>query len=192
MKKKLSKQEKFDLELIYKPLFSTVSSIELSSFKDDKAFINKFVDFIDEIYKNDLDATYTFLVDYEDFINWYRVTNVAHAFINQDPVRFADMFHDQFDLETRCWERLCHNYFFHSNEEFIRKYKDKLDWVLISGYHDFTPEFLYEMKDYIDMDVILKNIDKRHKIYSFIRTFMETHLNDFINDYRNDKLGEKL
>jgi len=36
MKKKLSKQEKFDLELIYKPLFSTVSSIELSSFKDDK------------------------------------------------------------------------------------------------------------------------------------------------------------
>jgi hypothetical protein len=58
-------------------------------------------------------------------------------------------------------------------ESFIRKYKDELDWYYISTFGSLSASFIFEMKDYIDFDILMENENISEETKSEIKTLKE-------------------
>lgn len=58
-------------------------------------------------------------------------------------------------------------------ESFIRKYKDELDWHYISTFGSLSASFIFEMKDYIDFEILMENENISEETKSEIKTLKE-------------------
>jgi len=171
----LTKKQKFELEMIYKPmilegakpLIPKQNLIKLQEFKGIKL--------VDEIVKGYLgcftkDDLFLFLSEFDDIVNWRDVVlnagyTDAVGSSRDNFIEFLDCFKEQLSLDEKCWHIISMKYDVNSNEDIIRRFKDYLDWEVISKRHKFSLDFLVEMKDYVDKKVFFNSLlyDKEMK-----------------------------
>lgn len=92
--------------------------------------------------------------DYEDWRRWGKHANWAWAAKNHR--KMCTPFNEEFTREMAdyiCWDWTWEQI---KDINFIREYKDKLNWKLLSQYYPFTKEQLKEFEDYIVWDYIAK------------------------------------
>jgi len=191
----LTKEQKFNLNIIYKPkLFNSFStqSIQLSALerleKDDKFLLRCITERLNLVFLADSESLYKFLDEYKEQLNWNEVlknltyevhidhtnnvkTNVT---LNKILPRYSQYF------SSNCWNYITQE-FRHGDEDLIREYKDKLNWNYLSKYYDFSLEFMKEMVDYINMkhffnhnNVYYESITTRNRLLKFLKT----HINE--------------
>ena len=68
------------------------------------------------------------------------------------------------------WSKMCCDYIF--TEDFMRKYKDKVDWQTIVIHHKLREKFIEEMFIYIKPYM-------GHLVYSTSKKFRKRHSKDF-------------
>lgn len=66
---------------------------------------------------------------------------------------------DQIETDTInvSWYTISHKY--NLNEEFISKYKDKLNWIYISECQKLSEEFIYKHKEYMHLYMFIRRDD---------------------------------
>jgi len=186
MKRRLTKKEKFNIDIFYRPflvnrrnkrtgfIFQYENNFEsLSHLKILEIFSR---DYLDDYFKNkDKDEFYMFLNDYEDLLNWRaiipRALNLAVNF--KDVVNFVDCFKEYFDDVS--WKNTSRKYECFHNNEFLRKFKDKLDWEFITRNRWFEPEYLLEFKDYIDFNHIFEHLHVRGDFRYLVKDYGREH-----------------
>jgi len=206
MRRKLTKQEKFDIDLFYRPylidrrnkitssgslLYEYEKKIEQHSHLRVLEIFSE--NFSDYFKGKDKDEFYLFLSDYGDLLNWKKIllpiVNLAH-YEFKDLVNCIDSFKEYLNSET--WGMLSRDYKCYENIEFLRKFKDKLDWEEITKRRHWNNlELLLEFKDYVDVYQLFKGIDFRGDIKCYIMPYLEEHFEDIIKYAIQQKKSEE-
>jgi len=192
-KRILSKKQKFDLEMVYKPMLINIGPRYkvYSNLKDIKLF-DVFMKYISTCIK-DKDELFLFLSEYEDFINW-------DSFIYHNSYDFYDkgylfefLYLFKNNLDKSCWDRLSEYWYCYSSKEFIKRYKDYINWETISKYHRFEADkdFLIKMKDYIIPSELFISLSQHIHPENLIKNFFVNKFDVFIEYLKNTKEGEE-
>jgi len=189
--RQLTKKHEFDFEMIYKPILVQNGAIN----QDTKLTLRLIDDLINDgnLYRNLKEKTNDFLDTYNDIIDWYKllVNNENHVKINI--FQITEKFKSHFD--EKCWTRITSYCYDHKNpsqyrRRFIRKYKDNLDWNYLSSSDiDFDLDFIMEMKEYFDIDVLLKKPVKHIKLMNQLLLYTKNHLEEVLTYKEEDKNG---
>jgi len=191
MRRKLTKQEKFDIDIIYRPyLIEYRNRFKRTPYKywyeleklSHLRVLEIFSENLSHYFENkDKDEFYLFLSDYEDLLNWKKILPliINMGLHYKDLVNCIDLFKEHLDSES--WTQLSCNYSCYNDENFIRRFKDKIDWKIITRNHRWDNlDFILEMKDYIDIYYIFKNIDISGDVKCFVIPYIEEHFEDMI------------
>jgi len=156
MAKALTKQQKFDLEFVYKPMLEKTKKYSTIT-KDPKHLLAQLCCSLSIVFEDKKYELMNFLENYEDRIsNWYELVTSGCPFTNNtmDLVEFVDLYKDHLGKKT--WEYFSWNGVATRNVDFLRKYGDKLNWEMISEYKNFTIDELREFKDKIKWSILLR------------------------------------
>jgi len=189
MRRKLTKQEKFDIDLLYRPYLIKRRSriVESNLYEYEKNLENlphlKILDLFSKDfseYFKDRDELYLFLSDYGDLLNWNKVLKEALHTLRMikcnDDVEFVETFKEY--MTDNCWEILTRRFL--NNNEFLRKFKNKLDWDFISSHRLFNLNELLEFKDYIDIHHIFGSMEVRGDIRSYFIDYINENFEGII------------
>lgn len=121
---------------------------------------NSIIDYLTSIEnKNIIDDEFIKFVDEYDF----SILLTDKYDINEN---FIDDFNYKFDFSYFFLDKI-----FIFSENFLRKYKDKVNWTVISKVYKLDFIFIEEMKDYVDWEMI--------SIYQYLSdTFIEENINN--------------
>jgi len=192
MRRRLTKKEKFDIDILYRPylikerskrnqkfLYSYEKNLEtLSHLRILEIFSNNCEGYFND---KDKDEFYLFLSDYADLLNW---TSIFQTLLNityryKDTINFIDLFKEYFD--SKCWNIISRSYMCYDNDNLIRKFKDKLNWEIITRYHHWNDlNFLLEMKEYVDIFYLFGDINVRGDLRSYILPYVEEHFEEIL------------
>jgi len=154
----LTKRHIFTYEMKYKETFLSRYNEEISyhrpEFKSDDEFTLRFLDRLVLVISFTLDSykdeeVFEFLSDFKDIIDWKDyflemiMGDVSYDFIDD----VIDKYNEYFTKSV--WDLISDKH--RMNEDFIRKYKDKLNWnyITLQLGRNFSTDFILEMKDYI-------------------------------------------
>jgi len=155
--KKLTKEQKFNLEMIYKPMYNKI--IEKYLFDHHIVLRNKNCTETDILYIRIISQKFRWYGDiipfldlYKDYVIWNKVlNNNAFSIVDQGDLMIEICSRYKEYLTGKVWRHLSANPGYYGlTDEFVRKFKDNLDWYSLSEHYRFTKEFFLEMKDKID------------------------------------------
>jgi len=161
----LTKEQKFDLNIIYRPMFFSVFGRKsLGEFtleqldKDDKKFLDCLSERTSLVFAGNSEDLYQFLDEYKENLNWLKVLKNLHYEVK---ISYLDDKQDNVTLNkilprySQYFNKSCWNYvtqkIYHGNENIIREYKDKLNWNHLSKNYNFKLEFMKEFADYVNI-----------------------------------------
>jgi len=188
MSKELTKVQKFNLEMVYKPMIEPY--YKNPNYKDmkDEEIIDSMVKFLYFYFSQDkLDKIFEFLDLYKELINdcsWRMLFNGARRHHNnkysqETIIKIAERYDTFLGRET--WNEL--SQIVKKDDDFVKKYKDKLNWVRLSKGYIFSEEFLLEMKDYVSLAHYFKNNHNHNKsIKHKLVTYLQNHLEEAFCD----------
>jgi len=195
-KRSLTKEQKFNLEMIYKPMFFSLYDnklvIDHLNVADIKRrydlFLMCFVRRLGTIFAGNSKGLYDFLDEYKENLCWADVLkNIAYETHidlrnnNRENITLQTIIpkYSQY-FNSKCWNYISQK-FYHGDEDLIREYKDKLNWNHLSKHYNFRFEFMKEMIDYINLkhffnqnNTYLDSMKSREKIFEFIKD----HINE--------------
>jgi len=190
-KRVITKKHKFTYEMKYKD--------RVLALKDDKGFevpqelikkpeltlelldsITGDIQFLLNEYKT-VDKIMEFLCDFEGIIDFRCLfSNTFNYFDEENLEIIVDRFNKYFD--DKCWDLITEDIQL-SYINFIRKYKDKINWKKIE-YRNVSMDFYLEFKDYLDIDKVILYLDNKFK--SHITKYLKDHLEEIIA-YKGDE-----
>jgi len=143
------------------------------------------------------DDTFQFVNDYKDIIKWYDLVYLNKIFIKANLKLFVDTFNQFFNRE--CWYEIS-DYFVESLRvvskeddlnslcDLIKKYKSSLHWDIISRFKQFPIEFLYEMKDFVNFEIIANTnvILDENTLLEQMRLYCLDHLDEILTYKREE------
>jgi len=158
----LTKEQIFNLEMIYKPMFFAIygneNAVDYYSIEvlktDYKKFLKCLSGRLSIVFTGiNQDRLYTFIEEYKEYLNWKDVLESIPHTISFDGTNYtlADLvpkYETYFNEHT--WNYIT-KLLKSGNDDFIRKYKTKLNWNLLSKKYRFTLDFMKEMIDYVNL-----------------------------------------
>jgi len=188
--RKLSKQQKFDLDLIYKPIFESEYTVYKKlgdlSYVETLDKMTTYLYVFEKVGKNK-EFIYNFLNEYADVIDWkivFKNVTLINKFGLDD---FLNEFKDWIINKKEVWYNLtkdfCKYYILSFNEDFIRKYKDYLSWDILSTEYSFSLEFLLEMGAYVNKEYyFVFNSESGTLLNDYYAKHFENNFEKVIND----------
>jgi len=157
----LTKEQIFNLEMLYKPMFfshyKNEKAIDYYSLEDLKTDNKKFLRCISKRLSSvftgiDKDRLYVFIEEYKEYLDWKGIlesipqeiilTDGTNITINNIVPKYETYFNEHtWNYVTKVLK--------YGNEDFIRKYKYKLNWNYLSKKYRFTYDFIKEMIDFV-------------------------------------------
>jgi len=191
MSKELTKIQKFNLEMVYKPTFSSefkkvINHISIDDIlKDDHLFLEEFSIEMNCFFKDNLDKIFEFIDLYKDCLTnnaWmYIVSNnhrISHLMSRETIVSIAERYESY--MTKNCWDQISN--VIRNNDDFVRNYKDKLNWKRLCKTYRFTEDFLIEMEDYIDLKNCFNNSNFSKKTKLKLIKYLQNHIEEALNE----------
>jgi len=168
--------------MVYKPMFQKMYP-EITINSDMDYFLKRqFCLKLGRIFENDKDGLIDFLAGYENNILWYTtiLDGGCCLWMNEDTlIEFVGLFHEHFTIKI--WKYFSENQRYLKFNKFLRKYKDKLDWYLISKSKKFNLQEFVEFIDSVNEITFANENYYRHDFMIQLKDFLKSH-GDLITD----------
>jgi len=185
----LTKEQKFNLNIIYKPLFLSRCKYDHDYVEkaNDKELLSLISRYINTAFPNDYEL-YKFLDEYKEQLKWSEILkhiNYVSEYSYDTHVRrsvtlriLLTNYSEYFN--AHCWGTVT-RMLVNGDEDLIREYKDKLSWGYLSRNFPFSLDFMKEMSEYVNFNsFILRNNYslKSHVTRTKIMDYIKEHINE--------------
>lgn len=133
----------------------------------------------------DIDKKYKFVEEFENVIDWDKLVCNNGLWSHDEKYsgrQLIKKFLEKYDsrLTPKHWKHISRLSDFYDDDKLLEKYKDEVNWQMVSKNKRFSIGFILKMKDYIDFDVYFKKSYVDPIVLSKMFLYTKDHLEEVL------------